>query len=352
MQHLQDNLKTGVKSKPMPKISVIVPNFNHAHFLRRRIDTILTQTFQDFELILLDDCSTDESPAILREYASDPRVRLDFNKVNSGSTFKQWNKGVRLARGKYVWIAESDDYAGEQLLERLVAVLEHDPEVAFAYCLSWGIDRENKRHGFADRYLRHLSPDRWRSDFVVDGREECRNYFVRANVVPNASAVVFRRAIYEEVGGADESLRVCGDWKLWAAMALTGRIAYLGEPLNYFRFHDASVRITNKYLGVDVAEHIRVIRWLLGHVTPTQEVQEKLWEMASIKWVPVVMSAHVPQSVKWSILRDVLAIDPHPLRRAIRPALETVRLKFLRHVPFARQKDPKATRTGIDVSDD
>src|SRR5580658_7167935 len=111
----------------MPKVSVIVPNYNHARFLRRRIDTILAQTFQDFELILLDDCSTDESRSILREYASAPRVRFEFNEVNSGSTFKQWNKGVRLTQGKYVWIAESDDYADIRLLERLVAVLNDEP---------------------------------------------------------------------------------------------------------------------------------------------------------------------------------------------------------------------------------
>ena len=71
---------------------------------------------------------------------------------------------------------------------------------------------------------------------------ECRNDLVRWNTVPNASAVVFRKAVLHRVGGADESLRLCGDWKLWAAMALTGKVLYLAEPLNYFRFHDASVR--------------------------------------------------------------------------------------------------------------
>ncbi|HVB58282.1 MAG TPA: glycosyltransferase family 2 protein, partial [Candidatus Acidoferrales bacterium] len=100
----------------MPTVSVIVPNYNHARFLRKRIDSVLQQTFQDFELILLDDCSTDDSRSILSSYAGDPRIRIEFNDANSGSTFKQWNKGVRLARGKYVWIAESDDYAGEKLL--------------------------------------------------------------------------------------------------------------------------------------------------------------------------------------------------------------------------------------------
>src|SRR5208282_2627995 len=118
-------------STSVPKVSVVVPNYNHARFLRRRVESILQQTFRDFELILLDDCSTDDSRSILSEYADDPRVRIEFNEKNSGSTFKQWNKGVRLARGEYVWIAESDDYAGERFLERLVDVLQKESDVAF-----------------------------------------------------------------------------------------------------------------------------------------------------------------------------------------------------------------------------
>jgi glycosyltransferase involved in cell wall biosynthesis len=77
----------------MPKVSVIIPNYNHARYLRGRIESVLRQTYRDFEVILLDDCSTDDSRSILGEYVKDPRVRIDFNEVNSGSTFKQWNKG-------------------------------------------------------------------------------------------------------------------------------------------------------------------------------------------------------------------------------------------------------------------
>src|SRR6516162_5433847 len=117
----------------MTRVSVIVPNYNHAKYLRRRVDSILAQTYQDFELILLDDCSTDESREILASYANNPRVRTEFNVRNSGSTFKQWNKGVRATHGKYVWIAESDDYADERLLETLVARLEAEPNVALCY---------------------------------------------------------------------------------------------------------------------------------------------------------------------------------------------------------------------------
>jgi len=169
----------------MPKLSVIIPNYNHARFLPKRIESVLQQTFQDFELILLDDCSTDESRSILSKYADDPRVRIEFNDVNSGSTFKQWNKGVRLARGEYVWIAESDDYADERMLERLMSVLDDDPKVAFAYCRAWCVTDDERLDGFADSHLTDLHPSRWTGDFCVEGLEECRNYLVRRNTIVN-----------------------------------------------------------------------------------------------------------------------------------------------------------------------
>jgi glycosyltransferase involved in cell wall biosynthesis len=327
--------------KTMPTVSVIVPNYNHAPFLRRRIDSILRQTFQDFELILLDDCSTDDSRAILSEYAADPRVRLEFNEKNSGSTFKQWNNGVRLAQGKYIWLAESDDYADERLLARLVTLLEAEPEATFAYCRSWRISEDDQQDGFADSYLDYLDSHRWSADFCADGREECRNYFISINPIPNASAVVFRKVIYECVGGADESLRQCGDWKLWAAMALAGKIAYLGEPLNYYRSHDASVRSKSMRTGLNAAEALQVIRWILDRVTPTETVLQKSCVATSIYWVPPVISLHVPLSVKRVILRNAMAIDPHAIRRVLRPALVAVWKKLARSFRFVQQRFEK-----------
>src|SRR5215467_7397297 len=124
-------------SRTMPTVSAIVPNYNHAPYLRKRIESILAQTYQDFELILLDDCSTDNSREILASYGNSSKVRIEFNETNSGTPFKQWNKGVRLARGKYIWIAESDDYADDGFLERLASRLDAEPGAGFAYCRSW-----------------------------------------------------------------------------------------------------------------------------------------------------------------------------------------------------------------------
>jgi glycosyltransferase involved in cell wall biosynthesis len=315
----------------MPTVSVIVPNYNHARFLPSRIESILRQTYQDFELILLDDCSSDDSRSILSRYADDPRVRIELNQVNSGSSFKQWNKGVSLARGKYVWIAESDDYADLRLLDRLLAFLDSDAAIAFAYCRSWRVTDHGRTDGFCDSYLHHLDPSLWRTDFRIEGKNLCRNYFLFTNPVQNASAVVFRREVYERIGGADETYRLCGDWKLWASAALTGDVAYTAEPLNYFRFHDSSVRTKSVCAALDVCERFRVVRWLSEIVAPEGNVLKELQRELAAAWVPVIMSTRVPLDVKRMILRDVRAIDPRSFRRATIPALRTIQSKLMKH---------------------
>jgi glycosyltransferase involved in cell wall biosynthesis len=260
----------------IPTVSVIVPNFNHARFLRERIESVLAQTYQDFEVILLDDCSTDESRSIIGGYVKDPRVRVEFNEKNSGSTFRQWNRGVRLARGKYVWIAESDDYADEHLLEKLACRLDAEPDAVLCYCRSWRVSSDGKISGFLDPEVTDSDPNRWAMDFVADGREECWKYLSKCNSIPNASAVLFRRAAYERVGGADENLHLCGDWKLWTAMALTGEITYIANPLNYFRFHDSSVRVRSRRLGMEATESLEVIRSIVERMMPPDGDRRKL----------------------------------------------------------------------------
>lgn len=118
----------------MPLITVIVPNYNHAPYLKQRIDSILSQSFQDFELILLDDCSTDNSRNVLSMYANNEHVsHIVFNEQNSGSTFKQWEKGIQLSKGEFIWIAESDDYASPNFLQSIVTYLQNGPKVSLVY---------------------------------------------------------------------------------------------------------------------------------------------------------------------------------------------------------------------------
>ena len=258
-----------------PTVSVIVPNYNHARYLQRRIDSILAQTYPDFELILLDDCSTDHSREILASYRDNPKVRIEFNAKNSGTPFKQWNKGVQMARGRYIWIAESDDYADPRFLAQMVPILDEQTEVTFAYCRSWSIGEDDQRFGFADSYLGYLDANHWTANFVVDGVEECRRFFVLSAPVPNASSVLFRKDVYEKVGRADEGLRLCGDYKVFAAMAVEGKIAYLAEPLNYYRSHRENARTRTAAGALSIAEYFYVMLSVLDRVAPPETLNQK-----------------------------------------------------------------------------
>ncbi len=315
----------------MPRVSVVVPNYNHARFLPKRIESVLGQTFQDFELILLDDCSTDGSRSILSRYASDHRVRIELNEKNSGSTFKQWNKGVRLAQGKYIWIAESDDYADERLLETLVERIEKDSSVVLANCRSWRISADGERGELLDSRLTDLDPVRWIADFTANGREECTRYLIFRNTIQSASSVVFRREPYWRAGGADETLRYCGDWKMWASLALTGgKIAHVGEALNFYRTHETTVTAKADQGGLKPAETLTVIRWILERATPDESTYRRLCREIAYVWVPAVLSSRTPFEVRKAILKDAIAIDRHTLRRCIRPAINVLRLALSR----------------------
>jgi glycosyltransferase involved in cell wall biosynthesis len=311
----------------MPKVSIIIPNYNHATYLQQRIDSVLQQTFQDFEVILMDDSSTDDSRSIISEYVGDRRVRIEFNEKNSGSPFKQWKKGISLAKGRYIWIAESDDYADERLLETLVSRLDADSSITLCNCRSWRVMADGTIIG-------HLIPGsppfdiaRWEEDFSADGRDECRQYLVYCCTVLNASSVLFRKEIYDRVGGVDHAMRMCGDWKLWVAMALEGKIAHVGgEPLNYYREHSASATNRSIQSGIYVAEYLQVVRWILQKLaleegTPTW-ISEGLFHL----WCPDVLTNRVPLNTRWGILTNARAIDPHALRRLIRPGIVALRM--------------------------
>jgi glycosyltransferase involved in cell wall biosynthesis len=259
----------------MPTVSVIVPNYNHGRYLRRRIDTILAQTYPDFELILLDDCSADNSREILASYRGNPKVRVEFNAKNSGTPFRQWNKGVQMARGRYIWIAESDDYADFRFLAEMVPILDEQTEVTFTYCRSLSIGADDQPFGFADSYLDDLDANHWEANFVVDGLEECRRFFVLSAPIPNASSVLFRKNVYERVGRADERLRLCGDYKVFAAMAVEGKIAYVAEPLNYYRSHSETARTRTSAAALSVAEYFYVMLWVVDRVASPQALTQE-----------------------------------------------------------------------------
>src|SRR4051812_33606058 len=119
-------------------VSVVIPNYNHAPYLRTRIDSVLNQSYQEVEVIILDDCSTDDSRSIIEEYRSHPKVSaIVYNERNTGSPFIQWNKGVGLAKGELIWIAESDDTCHPLMLSTVLERMNVDGNIGISYCQSY-----------------------------------------------------------------------------------------------------------------------------------------------------------------------------------------------------------------------
>jgi len=228
----------------MPLVSVIVPNYNHAPYLKHRLESVLCQTADEIEVLILDDASTDGSLEVIRPFLSDSRVRFHPNTANSGSPFVQWNKGVALARGEFVWIAESDDFADSEFLSILLPLLTGDPKVGIAYCQSWAVDARDNVVGDAASWTADIEPDHWNKAYRATGRSECERYLLWKNTIPNASAVLFRRSVFLESGCAPAGMRIAGDWLTWVKMLLISDIAFTEKHLNYFRQHVSSVRST------------------------------------------------------------------------------------------------------------
>src|ERR1700761_3364349 len=125
----------------MPKVSVIITNYNHAQYLGKRIESVLAQTYADYSIIIYDDRSTDNSKEVIEQYRTHPKVeQIIYNETNSGNLYKQWEKGIANASGKWIWIAQSDDYADAAFLETLVGLAEANENIGIAFCNSYWID--------------------------------------------------------------------------------------------------------------------------------------------------------------------------------------------------------------------
>lgn len=231
-----------------------MPNYCHAPYLKERMDSILAQDYPNFEIILLDDASTDDSVAILKEYTKHPKVKKFIaNKTNSGNTFLQWQRGLQEATGEYIWIAESDDVAEPTLLSRLVTAIE-EKHATLAFCHSRWIDSDGKT------IPRSIDP-RWKRDFSMAGADFIRRYLLGYSIICNASAVVFQREAAMQVDMTKVAqYTASGDRLFWIQIALQGRVAYVAEDLNHFRQHTQKVSGGAEYKGVNIVQDHAIYR--------------------------------------------------------------------------------------------
>ena len=227
---------------------------------------------------MLDDASSDGSRQWLESELRTllPDAQLFVNTDNSGSVFEQWRKGVELARGDYVWVAEADDLAEADFLAEAVAGFS-DPEVVLSYTQSKQIDEAGEvlAEDYHE-YVSDISTSKWRHPYVADGDEEIRTCLAVKNTIPNVSAVVFRRDVVAEgLRRSVEELRtyrVAGDWVTYIEVLSHGRIAFCPKALNWHRRHRSGVTISG--FGRDQLREILSVQRRVGETyAPAEEVR-------------------------------------------------------------------------------
>jgi O-antigen biosynthesis protein len=226
------------------KVSVIVPNYNYRQYLRKRLCSIIDQTYAPYEIIFLDDCSTDGSVEYAEQILSSSVIpyKIIRGETNQGC-YRQWLKGISESRGDILWIAEADDYCEPTFLETLIQAFD-DEEVVLSYCQSKQID-ENDRL-LAENYLDYtddIDKVKWRSDYVRSGLDEILDSLVFKNTIPNASAVLLRKADLTEIEASLARLKNTGDWLTYMHVISKGKIAFSSTSLNHHRRHSKGITI-------------------------------------------------------------------------------------------------------------
>lgn len=273
-----------------PKVSIIVPNYCHGKYLKQRLDAVYSQTYRNIEVILLDDGSQDDSLTILDHYYElyPEKTIRSYNKSNSGGVFSQWLKGIKIASGDLIWIAESDDYCTDNLLYELVQLMRNQA-VMLAYCRTEFIGGDALDKVWTlEEYLEDIDEDLWKQSFVASAHQLVKKAWAIKNIIPNVSSALFRHpgsmGLLEDA--AWQKMQICGDWVFYLHIIRGGLVAYTPLATNYYRVHTNNTSISTYAKDVYYQEHVRVAEELVSLykidasiVSKLQQVLEKHWNL-------------------------------------------------------------------------
>lgn len=209
----------------MPKVSVIIPTYNRATFLQAAVESVLRQTFQDFEVIVVDDASRDRTAEVIESF-TDARIRYIRHDINKGQGVTR-NAGIKHASGEYIALLDDDDEWLPEKLEKQVRLLESRPDdVGMVYTGFRKIDAST------GKVIAEVIPEKRGYIF----REMCMR-----NWIGTCSTVLVRRSCLEAAGWFDEGLASGADYDLWLRISRDFEIACIREPLVLYAVHDGSI---------------------------------------------------------------------------------------------------------------
>lgn len=244
--------------------SIIIPNYNHANFLQQRIKSILQQSMQDFEIIILDDASTDNSREIIEGYRSNNKItHIVLNEKNSNSLLAQWKKGIELAKGDWIWIAESDDIANRGFLEQCVNDIQKHQTAGLWYSDSNVLDETTQKitSRFSERRNSIFKTQKWNNAYFQNGITEINEYLKYDCTVNNVSAAVFKRDLALPIVQATQ-FRYYADWYLFLQLCLVTDICYSPKSLNTYRRHPNSLLNAETSLVNSKKEYFEILKLL------------------------------------------------------------------------------------------
>lgn len=224
--------------------TVIIPSYNHDNFLKKRIESVLDQTYANFEVIILDDASTDNSRKIIEQYRHHPKVSLIvYNEQNSGSPFKQWKKGIELAKGEWIWIAESDDYAELNFLETAVNEIKNKSTLNLYFCDSRIMDENNNElnESFSMKKNKLFNTSKWSNSFIANGKTEINEHLKFICINNNISSAIFRKKSAQYFLNELAQYRYHGDWFFYIKICEENDYLYNNQLHNHFRHHRGSL---------------------------------------------------------------------------------------------------------------
>lgn len=298
-------------------VTAIVPSYNHAPFLRQRLDSILNQSYALIDIVILDDASTDDSRAIIAEYVArfPDRIRAVLNETNSGSVFAQWQKGHDLATGDLVWFCESDDFVETDFVERLIGSFR-DPSVMLAFGRIEFADAQGQYVPGLDHYRESAEAGIWSEDCIRPAASWFSGGFGVKNVIANVGGSLWRRVpISQAVWDTARSYRIMGDWFLYSEVAQGGQIAFEPSAVAYFRSHGANTSGQSAQSKPEYySEYARLMtalkrRWDIPDVTVDRFVAQAAEIFRNAK----VQGAEFDTLVNAATLKSVRREVPHVL---------------------------------------
>lgn len=308
-----------------PTVSFVVPCYKLAHLLAECVDSILRQTYTDFEILIMDDCSPDNTAEVAESF-TDARVRHVRNDPNLGH-LQNYNKGIRLARGKYVWLISADDCLRQSyILERYVATLEANPRVGYVICPAIGLRKQGETGLLT--YAYHGD-----HDHIFNGKQFLQKLFYENSVI--AASGLVRKQCYEQISYFPLDMPFAGDWYLWCIFAAFYDVAYLSEPMVYYRLHELSMttQINHNTPRLCAADDVLVL-WRL------KEFVDKSGDRSLRKaWIRAIAN------------RYALDLYAHLIGRSNRMTQADIEASVRRYTQEATLQNKIFARTFIDVGD-